>query len=158
MMLDEIRAMDWVPRSVRARNDQIRQVSMEFVRQEGRLPERDEIACLLGVTQQELDASSARETRFLSLDDPMGSQEEMFTLKDVLPDEEQLDPYAMCLSSETNQALEVAMTSLSNRQQDVLQQYYFQGLTMKEIGQRLGLTESGVCRVHSRRYENCGEN
>ena len=149
MMLDEIRAMDWVPRSVRARNDQIRQVSMEFVRQEGRLPERDEIASLLGMTQQELDASSARETRFLSLDDPMGAQEEMFTLKDVLPDEEQLDPYAMCVSSETNHALEVAMTTLSDRQQDVLQQYYFQGLTMKEIGQRLGLTESGVCRVHS---------
>ena len=103
----------------------------------------------LGFPNKSLDASSARETRFLSLDDPMGSQEEIFTLKDVLPDEEQLDPYAVCLSSETNQALEIAMTNLSDRQRDVLQQYYFQGLTMKEIGQRLGLTESGVCRVHS---------
>ena len=149
MMLDEMRSMDWIPRSVRARNDQIRQVSAEFERREGRPPARDEIAALLGLTQQELDASSARETRMLSLDDPMGSQDEIFTLKDVLPDEEQSDPYTVCASSETNQALEVAMTHLSGRQQDVMQQYYFQGLTMKEIGQGLGLTESGVCRIHA---------
>ena len=149
MMLDEMRSMDWIPRSVRTRNDQIRQVSTEFVQKEGRPPGRDEIASLLGLTQQELDASSARETRILSLDDPMGSPEELFTLKDVLPDEEQLDPYMLCVSSETNQALEMALTQLSIRQQDVVQQYYFQGLTMKEIGQELGLTESGVCRVHS---------
>ena len=84
MMLDEMRAMDWIPRSVRARNDQIRQVSTEFLRSEGRPPEREEIATLLGLTQEELDASSARETRLLSLDDPIGSQDEVFTLKDVL--------------------------------------------------------------------------
>ncbi len=149
MMLDEMRSMDWVPRSVRARHDQIRQASVEFVRREGRLPAREDIASLLGITQQELDASYVRETRLLSLDDPMGSQDEVFTLRDVLPDEEQLDPYDECLSSETNTALEMAMKNLSDRQQDVIQQYYFQGLTMKEIGQRLGLTESGVCRVHA---------
>ncbi|GJL61959.1 MAG: hypothetical protein NPIRA04_06130 [Nitrospirales bacterium] len=149
MMLDEIRAMDWIPRSVRARNDQIRQVSTEFVQKEGRYPSRDEIATLLGVTQEELDATSLLETRLLSLDVPMGSQEETFTLKDVLPDEEQLDPYAVCLSSESNQALDAALAKLSTRQQEVLQHYYFQGLTMKEIGNRLGLTESGVCRVHT---------
>jgi len=149
MMLDEIRAMDWIPRSVRARNDQIRQVYTEFVQKEGRYPTRDEIAAFLGITQEELDATSLRETRLLSLDVPMGSQEETFTLKDVLPDEGQLDPYAVCLSSEANQALDVAMGKLSSRQQDVLRQYYFQGFTMKEIGARLGLTESGVCRVHT---------
>ena len=109
MMLDEMRSMDWVPRSVRARNDQIRQVSTEFVQKEGRFPDRAEIALLLGLTQEELDASSARETRLMSLDDPMGSQEDIFTLKDILPDEEQLDPYAVCLSSETQKALEMAM-------------------------------------------------
>ena len=149
MMLDEIRALDWIPRSVRARNDQIRQVSIEFVRREGRPPTRDEVASLLGVTQQELDASSTCETRMLSLDDPMGSQDDIFTLKDVLPDEEQVDPYAICASSETNHALDIAIRHLSDRQQDVMQQYYFKGLTMKEIGQSLGLTESGVCRIHA---------
>ena len=149
MMLDEMRSMDWIPRSVRTRNDQIRQVSTEFVQKEGRLPTRAEIALLLGLTQQELDASSAGDTRLLSLDDPMGSHDEMFTLRDVLPDEDQLDPYDLCLSSETNQALELSMENLSCRQQDVVQKYYFQGLTMKEIGMQLGLTESGVCRVHA---------
>ncbi len=149
MMLDEMRAMDWIPRSVRARKDQIYQASAAFVRREGRPPARHEIAELLGLTQEELDASSAYDTRMLSLDDPMGTHDEGYTLKDVLPDEEQLDPYALCVSSETNQALEMAITHLSGRQQDVMHQYYFQGLTMKEIGQTLSLTESGVCRIHA---------
>ena len=149
MMLDEMRSMDWIPRSVRTRNDQIRQVSTEFVQREGRLPTRAEIAELLGVTQEELDASSADHTRLLSLDDSMGSQDEAFTLRDLVPDEDQLDPYALCLSSDTNHVLEQAMENLSGRQQDVVQKYYFQGLTMKEIGVQLGLTESGVCRVHA---------
>ncbi len=149
MMLDEMRAMDWVPRSVRARNDQIRQASAVFERKEGRVPDRSELAMILGLSPQELDASSAKDTRLLSLDDPMGSDEDLFTLRDVLPDEEQLDPFEECLSSETNKALDIAMESLSVRQRDVMQRYYFQGLTMKEIGEQLGLTESGICRVHS---------
>ncbi|GJL54141.1 MAG: RNA polymerase sigma factor FliA [Nitrospirales bacterium] len=149
MMLDEIRAMDWIPRSVRARNDQIRHVSLEFMQKEGRYPTRDEVAVLLGVTQQELDATSLHDTRLLSLDVPMGAHDEIFTLKDVLPDEEQVDPYTACLSSESSCALDRAMERLTSRQQDVVQQYYFQGYTMKEIGIRLGLTESGICRIHS---------
>ena len=48
MMLDEIRAMDWVPRSVRSRNDQVRQAMSEFVKTAGRLPARDEIADMSG--------------------------------------------------------------------------------------------------------------
>ena len=101
------------------------------------------------MTQQELDASSTKETQFLSLDDPIGNEEETYTLKDVVPDSEHPDPFASCLSSETNQALDSAILNLSDRQQEVVQLYYFVGLTMKEIGLRLGLTESGVCRIHS---------
>ena len=149
MMLDEIRAMDWVPRSVRSRNDQVRQAMSEFVKTAGRLPARDEIADMLGITQQELDASSTKESQFLSLDDPIGNEEETYTLKDVVPDSDHPDPFASCLSSETNQALDSAILNLSDRQQEVVQLYYFVGLTMKEIGMRLGLTESGVCRIHS---------
>ena len=149
MMLDEMRAMDWVPRSVRSRNDQVRQAMSEFVKTAGRLPARDEIAEVLGMTQQELDASSTKETQFLSLDDPIGNEEETYTLKDVVPDSEHPDPFASCLSSETNKALDSAILNLSDRQQEVVQLYYFVGLTMKEIGLRLGLTESGVCRIHS---------
>ena len=149
MMLDEMRSMDWVPRSVRSRNDQVQQASAKFVRTEGRPPGRDEIANILGITQQELDASSTKEAQFLSLDDPVGNEEDTCTLKDVVPDSEQLDPFAACLFSETSRTLEAATLSLSGRQREVVQLYYFVGLTMKEIGTRLGLTESGVCRIHS---------
>jgi RNA polymerase sigma factor for flagellar operon FliA len=148
MMLDEIRSMDWVPRSVRSKIDQIRQVTADFVKREGRPPERKEIADILGISQEELEESVTKNGRLLSLDEPMGNDEESFTLKDVVPDTDHPDPFTACLTAETQQALMSAIGLLSNRQQEVINLYYFKGLTMKEIGRQLGLTESGICRIH----------
>ena len=149
MMLDEIRSMDWVPRSVRSRNEQIRQASTTFTGTEGRPPTRAEIAKYLGLSLEEVEASATRDTQLLSLDEPVGHDEDMSTIKDLLPDTAQLDPFYACLSFETAHTLDSAITGLSKRQREVVQMYYFSGLTMKEIGQKLGLTESGVCRIHA---------
>ena len=59
------------------------------------------------------------------------------------------DPFVACADAEMKAALHAALVTLTERQQEVLQLYYHTGLTMKEIGAQLGLTESGVCRVHS---------
>ena len=79
----------------------------------------------------------------------MGYEEDSCTLGDVLPDQERHDPFVACADAEMKAALQAALVSLSSRQQEVLQLYYHVGKTMKEIGSQLGLTESGVCRVHS---------
>ncbi len=149
MMLDEIRAMDWVPRSVRARREQIRQFVDEYVQKYGMSPAIEEMAQALGVSQEELEGVSACDPRLLSLDEPVGSGEDGSTLRDVLPDLERHDPFMACANAEMKAALQAALVTLSSRQQEVLQLYYHVGMTMKEIGGRLGLTESGVCRVHS---------
>ena len=72
MMLDEIRAMDWVPRSVRARREQIRQFVDEYVQKYGMSPAIEEMAQALGASQEELESISACDTRLLSLDEPVG--------------------------------------------------------------------------------------
>ena len=149
MMLDEIRAMDWVPRSVRSRREQIRQIVDAHIHKNGISPTIDEVAKALGIPQEELEGVSAYDPRLVSLDEPVGRGEEGCTLRDVLPDQEHHDPFAACADSEMKAALQAAITTLSSRQQEVLQLYYHAGMTMKEIGSRLGLTESGVCRVHS---------
>ncbi len=149
MMLDEIRAMDWVPRSVRARREQIRQFVDEYVQKYGMSPAIAEMAQALGASQEELESISACDPRLLSLDEPVGYGEDSPTLGDVLPDLERHDPFMACANAEMKASLQAALVTLSSRQQEVLQLYYHVGMTMKEIGGRLGLTESGVCRVHS---------
>lgn len=149
MMLDEIRAMDWVPRSVRARREQIRQIVDEYMQKNGVSPTTEELAKALGVPQEELEGFSACDPRLVSIDEPVGYGEDGCTLREVLQDQGHHDPFAACADAEMKAALQAALVTLSTRQQEVLQLYYHVGMTMKEIGGRLGLTESGVCRVHS---------
>jgi len=148
-MLDEIRSMDWVPRSVRARIEKFQQVSAEFVRTVGRPPTQDEIAELLGIPPDDIGTSYMKEATVLSLDEWVGDEDEVCTLKDILPAINQLDPLAACISNQVGDVLQSAMARLPQRQQSVLRQYYFSGMTMKAIGETQGLTESGICRVHA---------
>ena len=149
MMLDEIRAMDWVPRSVRSRRDQIRQIVEEHLQKNGTSPTTQELAILLGIPTEEIEGIEGCDPRLVSLDEPVGQGEDGYTLRDVLPDVDHQDPFLACAEAEMKAALNAALVTLSERQQEVLKLYYHTGLTMKEIGGHLGLTESGVCRVHS---------
>lgn len=149
MMLDEIRAMDWVPRSVRSRRDQIRHMIQEHVHTHDRPPTPQELAFLLGIPIEQLEGIEGCDPKLISLDEPVGQREEGCTIRDVLPDAGHQDPFMACLESEMKAALNAALANLSERQQEILHLYYHAGLTMKEIGNRVGLTESGVCRVHS---------
>ena len=148
-MLDELRAMDWVPRSVRAKIDKVQQVSTDFTNKEGRPPDQSEIADLLGLNAEELGEAVTKEVTLLSLDEWVGDEEDSCTLKDVLPAKDQLDPLAACISNQLGDVLKNAMTRLPERQQKIIQLYYFSGMTMKAIGALQGLTESGVCRIHA---------
>lgn len=149
MMLDEIRAMDWVPRSIRSRRDQIRQIVEERLQKDGTPPTTQELALLLGIPAEEIEGVGGCDPRLVSLDEPVGQGEDGCTLREMLPDVDHQDPFVACADAEMKAALNAALVTLSERQQEVLQLYYHTGLTMKEIGGQMGLTESGVCRVHS---------
>jgi RNA polymerase sigma factor FliA len=149
MMLDEIRAMDWVPRSVRSRRDQMKQIVEEHLQKNGTPPTTQELSFLLGIPIEEIEGVEGCNPKLISLDEPLGSGEDGCTLRDVLPDIDHQDPFVTCAEAEMKSALNAALVTLSKRQQEVLRLYYHIGLTMKEIGSRMGLTESGVCRVHS---------
>lgn len=148
-MLDEIRAMDWVPRSVRARIEKFQQASAEFVRTVGRPPTQDEIAEILGIPPEDMGDMLMKEATVLSLDEWVGEEDEACTLKDMLPAKDQVDPLAACISNQVGDVLQSAIALLPERQQAIIRQYYFSGMTMKAIGETQGLTESGICRVHA---------
>lgn len=148
-MLDEIRAMDWVPRSVRAQIDKVNQVAAALTKKSGHQPDQGEMAEALGLSRDELAEMPVKEITLMSLDETVGDDEEFCTLKDILPARDHLDPLTACISHQIGSVLRSAISKLLERQQNVLRLYYFSGLTMKAIGELQGLTESGVCRVHA---------
>ena len=104
---------------------------------------------MLGLNADELGDAVTKEVTLLSLDEWVGDEDDSCTLKDVLPAKDQLDPLAACISNQLGDVLKHAMKILPERQQKIVQLYYFSGMTMKAIGLLQGLTESGVCRIHA---------
>jgi len=150
-MLDEMRAMDWVPRSVRERIGRIQHAANEFTKRKGRTPNEQELATELGVDTKEVDEAllQAKGTVVLSLDDLGTTEDDAHSILDALADTEQPNPLESLLSEDTRKVLADAIDRLPERQRLVLTLYYFEELTMKEIGTLLSVTESRICQLHA---------
>lgn len=149
MMLDEIRAMDWVPRSIRARRDHVYKAVASLADRDGHLPLPTDIAESLGLSCEEVEESLADFVPVISLDEPIAQDDETYALKDILADHEHPDPFTSCASMEMSRALDIAIHRLPEKHQRVIRWYYFHGWSLKEIGWKLNLTESAVCRIHA---------
>lgn len=150
-MLDEIRAMDWVPRSLRERIGKIQHAANEWTKRKGRPPSEAELAEALGMEPQEVDETllQAKGSVVLSLDDLGNNDEESHPILDALADRDQMTPLESLVSEDARRALVEAIERLPERQRLVLTLYYFEELTMKEIGVVLSVTESRICQLHA---------
>jgi len=149
-ILDHLRSLDWVPRSVRQKAAVIEKACRQLEGRLGRPATEDEIAAHLGLSlrsYQEL-VGKVGEMSLFSLDDVgFGAGDERL-LRDG-SDELVDDPAAAILSSERVTLLAEAIRRLPEREQTVISLYYQEQLTMKEVGGVLGLTESRVSQLHS---------
>lgn len=152
-ILDELRSIDWVPRSVRAK---ARAVDSAFAKLEGTLgrsPSDRELADELEMTTDDLDDILRQTSRagLLQLDDVLfrqggtGGQ----TLGDTLQDPGD-PPGATIELEETRRQLAKAIQRLGDRERKVLTLYYYEGLNLAEIGEILGVTESRACQIHTK--------
>ena len=150
-MLDEIRAMDWVPRSMRERMGKIQHAANELTKKKGRPPTEPELAEAVGMEQKEVDETllQAKGSVVLSLDDLGMTSEDCHPVVDAITDHEQVTPLDSLLSEDTRKVLAHAIDQLPDRQRLVLTLYYFEELTMKEIGVILNVTESRICQLHA---------
>ena len=150
-ILDHLRSLDWVPRSVRQKASLIEKTSHALEGMLGRPPSEEEIARELGVT---LDAYQELLTRvgemsIFSLEDlGFGSGEARLALERSL-DEGDEDPVGALLTQERVTLVAEAIARLPEREKLVVTLYYHEELTMKEVGAVLGLTESRVSQLHS---------
>jgi RNA polymerase sigma factor for flagellar operon FliA len=153
-IIDELRAMDWVPRSIRFKAREIEKAYADVEARMKRAPTEPEVAQHLGVTVGELHemVSQISFVSVMALDEVVGSGEdrgEGITLLDTLGDSG-LDPASGLEGQETRGMLAAAINSLSEREKIVVTLYYFEGMTLAEIGEILGVTESRVCQIHTK--------
>jgi len=153
-IIDELRAMDWVPRSVRFKAREIEKAYSDLESIHKRAPTEKEVAARLGVTLRELHEviNQISFVQVLQLDEilSVGSDRgEQVSLLDTLADRG-TDPTTSLEGQETRGMLAAAINSLSEREKIVVTLYYFEGLTLAEIGEILGVTESRVCQIHTK--------
>jgi RNA polymerase sigma factor for flagellar operon FliA len=151
-ILDELRAQDWVPRSVRSR---ARDVERALERLESRLQRSAsdaEVAAELGIAVAELRELYAQLqlTSVVALDELIAIGRGGTSLAETLPDDKVDEPSAVLDSVESRRLLAEAISQLTDRDRVVVSLYYFENLTLAEIGRVLGVTESRVCQLHTR--------
>jgi RNA polymerase sigma factor for flagellar operon FliA len=147
-VLDHLRSLDWIPRSVRQKAAVIEKATRELEALHGRPASEEEIAAHLGLTLGEYQAllSKVGEMALFSVDDFGGASSDV---RFVNRDEADADPAHALLHHERVRLLAEAVRRLPEREQTVIALYYQEDLTMKEVGQVLGLTESRVSQIHS---------
>jgi RNA polymerase sigma factor for flagellar operon FliA len=152
-ILDELRSIDWVPRSVRAK---ARAIEKAYAKLEGELhrtPTDKELAIELDLTDDQLQTTLGQIsfTGLVALDEMLstGDRGDSMTLGDTLPDQG-MGPVAAYEVEEMRQILADAINRLPEREKTVLSLYYYEGLTLAEIGSILGVTESRVCQIHTK--------
>jgi len=154
-IIDELRAMDWVPRSVRARAKQFETAYIALENRLKRVPSDDEIAREMGISSQELQAilTKLSYTSVISFEEMWSSgadHDDHMDPAGSIPDETADDPVHTLESAELKQILADAIELLPDREKTVIALYYYDGLTLKEIGSVLGVTESRVSQMHTK--------
>ena len=154
-IIDELRAMDWVPRSVRSRAREIERAIADLEAKLGRAPSDSEIAQKLGVSQDELDDSLTEISRssIAALDElwtVQGSSGDQIALIDTIEDTQGPEPQSALDASEVKEMVADAISRLPEREKLVITLYYYEELTLREIGEVLGVTESRVSQLHTK--------
>ncbi len=153
-ILDELRSIDWVPRSIRAK---ARSLEKAYAKLEGELhrtPTDAELALELDCTEEQLQTTLGQISfvGLLALDEMLsvgGDRGDSLSLGDTIPDAKD-GPVAAFEVEEMRQILADAINRMPEREKIVLTLYYYEGLTLAEIGEVLGVTESRVCQIHTK--------
>jgi RNA polymerase sigma factor for flagellar operon FliA len=152
-IIDELRSIDWVPRSVRAKARNVEKAYGKLEAELLRTPTDAEVAKEMEITEDELHGifNQISFVGLVALDEMLGGGEkgESTTLGDTIADKRE-GPVQAFEVEEMKQILAGAINRLGDREKIVLTLYYYEGLTLAEIGEVLGVTESRVCQIHTK--------
>ena len=154
-IIDELRSLDWVPRSVRARAREIERVNVKLEHKYQRAPTDEEMSAELEMTVDEFqealvqisNSTIAALDELWTVSDSSGDQ---VSLLDTLQDPDAPDPAAVMDATELKDRVADAIARLPEREKLVIALYYYENLTLREIGEVLGVTESRISQLHTK--------
>jgi RNA polymerase sigma factor for flagellar operon FliA len=154
-IIDELRSLDWVPRSVRSRAREIEAAQSKLEHELQRAPTEAELAAKVGLTEEELQTAllEIANSSVYALDELWtisDSSGDSVSLLDTISDPRADDPQEALAGSEIKDALTESIAGLPEREQLVVALYYYENLTLREIGEVLGVTESRVSQLHTK--------
>jgi RNA polymerase sigma factor for flagellar operon FliA len=153
-IIDELRAMDWVPRSIRSRAREIERAMSQLEAQLHRAPTDEELAQKIGITEEELGDSlnDISRSSIAALDElwTVSAGGDQIALIDTIEDTSGPEPQSALAQTELKEALAEAIARLPEREKLVVTLYYYEELTLREIGEVLGVTESRVSQLHTK--------
>ena len=150
-ILDELRSIDWVPRSVRAKGRAVERAFSSLEGQLKRSPTDAELAAELEMSDDQLKSvlGQLSLTGVAALDEMLGDRGDATTLGDTIPDGDE-GPGQLLERSELRSQLAEAIERMPEREKIVLTLYYFENLTLAQIGEVLEVTESRVSQIHTK--------
>ncbi len=153
-IFDELRSIDWIPRSIRQKAKQIEQVITDLENKLGRTVEDDEIAQELGISMDEFQVllNKLSGTSLLSLNDIwyLGDDSDELSILETLEAPENMNPDILIEKEEIRDYIIDAIKKLPDKEKKVIVLYYYEDLTLKEIGDVLEVTESRVSQLHTK--------
>lgn len=154
-IIDELRSIDWIPRSVRSQVRDIDRAAQKLEAELQRPPTEQEVADHLGLSLADFQKNAGQQNfiNTVALDailDVHGRDGESYVLGDVIADNRTQNPVFSYEAEEFKDLLATAISRLPQRERIVLVLYYYERLTLADIGKVLGVTESRVCQMHTR--------
>jgi RNA polymerase sigma factor for flagellar operon FliA len=154
-IIDELRSLDWVPRSVRARAREFERANMKLEARLQRAPTDEEMAGELGLSVEDFQEALLQisTSTIVALDELWSvsdSSGDQVSLLDTLPDRGAPDPQSVVDQGELRDRIADAIAALPEREKLVIALYYYENLTLREIGEVLGVTESRVSQLHTK--------
>src|SRR5919202_516181 len=152
-VLDELRRQDWAPRSLRRWERDIARARDQFSTIHGRRPSRDELAAALSISvgelrrrEDDIAVSDVTSLNTLVISDDETTVERIATLTEG---EHRLDPEHQATATEAKEKFRRAFDALPQREREVAVLLYVKNLTLREIGEVMGVSESRICQIHS---------
>src|SRR3989338_8883322 len=153
-IMDELRKLDWAPRLLRKRAREIERKTRELEERQGRPATEDELARALKMSVEDLNGiySELNSTTFLSLDEVWQNEDgnkpisRLQTVEDSLV----MDQFSYVHQAEVKELLAQAIDQLPEKERLVIVLYYYENLTLREIGEVLNVSESRVCQIHTK--------
>ena len=152
-VLDELRRLDWVPRSVHDKARKVETVMRELEQKKGKAPSDVEMAKALNLSLDDYEdlLEQIRPATFICLDSARDAENEDGSSQyESVPDPSQVDPGDSSSRRELSRIVAERIESLPEMQRKVLALYYFEDLRLREIAEVFGVTESRICQIHSK--------